>query len=303
MDSEFLPLLADGVSAILSPESFRVYVILRAEVSVPSSDKTRELRRGGVLASALSAPDVAERARLGVLEAEKALASLASDGWLLPDWVGGDRVFRLGAKVGEEWRFFAPKTPQPTDEGCGSVEERVAWSRERIKESEVRQVLTKSKPEPETPKVKKSRGPTTASARLLREFALLYREEFRSEEPLCGLDRKRPTRDAYHRVNCVLAWVDGSEEEVLSAMGWAIGNWKRLVERRCVYVTTPELTLSLFCSRGFFFFVQRWKRSKTFPPAIDAAVLAGGSKELAVFHRADRAALAKEKSDELWDDL
>lgn len=276
MDEHFFEFLVSGGDS-LSDKAFRIYCVLRSEISNPASDLTRALRRRGVLASSLPASEIARRVGRSAIEVGGVLEDLARLGWL--SIVPGEGsailpVWQLGTKTDSGWIFMAPGPAVDTSEGCESIDDRVGWSGKHIDTPTAsRGGLLAGSGKPK--RVSARKKPVAATTRLLMDFGAWHLETFGVEEKACVPWRGSAfPKESYGMMSNVLTWVDDDDSRVLAVMEWLFTNWEKLGERKCLYSYSPTLSLKFFCSRAGFFFGAKWHNARTFPPA--AAVPASG---------------------------
>lgn len=268
-------LLSDQVQSV-SPDALRVYLLLRAEVCSPVSDRTRQWKLDGLLVSSLTAEALAERLDYPVLTVQRYLnGELLRSGWVNAHRDGASRFYQLGVlKDGERiWYVEGSESPKEMAHGeavrlsvardvrSRELREAETQAAERLHERERRRLATDAGAQKREVK---------ASTRVLREIFGLHKEQFGKDDPSCEAHSRGFGKKAYTYANRVLKHGGEGVEDVLTLIVWTFENWTAI--KAAMPWWEPEgPQLNLFASKAFF---QLDKFRKTgipkAPPKTDA---------------------------------
>jgi len=250
-------LLSDRVQSV-SPDALRVYLMLRAEIYSPVSDKTRQYKMDGLLVSSLTSEQIAERLDYPILTVQRYLnGELLRSGWVDVQRDGTDRFYRLGTLVDGQRVWLIEDEPEPegvTDDSSvvqlaidrdvrrRELKEAETKAAERLADRERRQLATA---------VGAQKREVKASTRVLREIFGLHKEQFGKDDPSCEAHSRGFSKKAYSYSHRVLKNGGEDVEDVLALVQWVFANWAAL--KVAMPWWEPEgPQLNLFASKAYF---------------------------------------------------
>lgn len=258
MDESICKLLLSERVQSVSPEALRVYLMLRAEVCSPISDKTRQFKLAGLLVSSLDAETLAERLDYPALTIQRYLnGELLRAGWVDAYRDGTSRFYQLGVLVDGQRQWLIEAEPEPKEELSDAEVVRLCVARD-VRRRELKEAETKAAErlaDAERRKLATAVGAqkreVKASTRVLREIFGLHKEQFGRDDPSCEAHSRGFSQKAYTFANRVLKHGGENVEDVLALVQWTFLNWPKL--KPVMNWWEPEgPQLNLFASKAFF---------------------------------------------------